>query len=528
MVNFNFSYAPGISLQQMVGFETAGRVWSAYLTDSVTVNLHVGVSSSLPANVIGGALPGITSQTFVDLKAQMAADVTSIDDWFAIDGISARANKQDFKARFDLFDSKGKNNGTNATTRSLNLTRANAKSLGVALADGSTALDGVVVFGTLEGSAYTWSYDYTRTNPAPANSLDFLSTAIHEIGHVLGVVSGVDKPGWLDSSFNKDKKVQEAYKDFVSNSTTYTTPLDLFRYSANTLGTDLNDLSYGSRGGDKYFSIDGNTVIAQFSTGKDTSLGGSGEQASHWKQGTMGIMDPTLAPRARESITTIDLLALDVIGWNLAPNASNLSLNLSALLEQSQQGLAQRLGQTVTWLNANASTAAQNLARDRSQDIATMVKNSEVYDWGRPGNGNGSGNGSGSGGFGQIIDLLQNQAVYTSFEMLDDSALSATTSSSALSQAAKVKLAVASVQQLAARLEASGAKLPNLQFSSELSLGGVQAIAPGRTAPSPQRNPGRLKSLGAERTSSANPSRSQSAGHQPSPVWELSGAELGV
>lgn len=37
-LNFNFSYAPGTTEEQMIGFEMAGNYWSNYLKDDVTVN----------------------------------------------------------------------------------------------------------------------------------------------------------------------------------------------------------------------------------------------------------------------------------------------------------------------------------------------------------------------------------------------------------------------------------------------------------------------------------------------------------
>lgn len=423
MVNFNFSFNPGTSLQQMIGFEIAGRIWSSYLTDNTTINLQVGVSNQLAGNVIGGALPGISSSSFLDLKTQMQADATSTDDQTAISNLAGRAGKQeDFKASFDLFDSSGKNGGTSTITRTFNLTRANAKSLGTTFTDGNTDLDGVIIFGSLAGSAYSWNYDYTRSSLAPTNTLDFLSTAIHEIGHILGMVSGVDKPGWLNSSTGGDKEAQKAYKDFVASSANHTTPLDLFRYSARTLGTDFNDLSYGSKGGTKYFSIDGKTIVAQFSTGKDTSLGGDGAQASHWQEASVGIMDPTLAPGVQESIAALDLRAMDIIGWNLASNAVNLNLDLSALLQQSKQGLAGQLGQTVDWLDANSTIAANSLGQNRDQDIYTMLVDSKIYDLSRitpPSSG---------GGFGlTLAQVFEERGL---FETLDELQVAANNSQS--------------------------------------------------------------------------------------------------
>ena len=521
MVNFNFSYAPGTSLQQMVGFETAGRVWSSLLSDNVTVNVYAGISNGLSSNVIGGALPGIrASQSYESIRNQLEADATSDDDQTATKNLQAG---KEYKAKFDLF-SKGKRGDDEAKSDTLNLTRADAKAMGFVLADGNTALDGVVVFGSLVGSSYSWNYDYARSSSAPANSLDFLSTVIHEIGHILGFVSGVDKPGWLNSSVETDAE-KKAYQLLLDERITYTTALDLFRYSNATLGKDRNDLSYGSKGGAKYFSIDGNSAIAQFSTGKNTSLGGSGEQASHWKQGTTSIMDPTLAPGARESITSIDLRALDVIGWNLAPTAANPNLNLSALVGQSQQGLAQRLGQTVTWLNANASTAAQSLSRDRSQDIATMIQNSQVYDWGtRP-----------PGfppppptGLSQVIDLLQAETVFTSFDTLDPdpeftvASTGKVISSTSLSNAAKVKAAGSASEQFA-YLPVQSSTLPAKLSSVEMGQV-IQSMKSSIYAEQPQgRISGRLKSITTGRMDSAGDSfSSKSTSRKLSPVRDLS------
>ncbi len=59
---FEFSYAPGTTQEQILGFEMAGQIWSSYLTDNVTVNIHVEISNQLPTNVLGGALPGIQAK----------------------------------------------------------------------------------------------------------------------------------------------------------------------------------------------------------------------------------------------------------------------------------------------------------------------------------------------------------------------------------------------------------------------------------------------------------------------------------
>ncbi|GAP94725.1 hypothetical protein [Leptolyngbya sp. NIES-2104] len=102
MATFNFTYAPGTTLQQMIGFEMAGRIWDAYLTDPITVNIYVGVSSSLPGNAIGGALPGIrAAQQYLSVVNALTNDVVSNDDRIATSTLQMGAV---YHAWFDAFD----------------------------------------------------------------------------------------------------------------------------------------------------------------------------------------------------------------------------------------------------------------------------------------------------------------------------------------------------------------------------------------------------------------------------------------
>jgi hypothetical protein len=127
----------------------------------------------------------------------------------------------------------------------------------------------------------------------------------------------------------------------------------------------MADLSIN--GDNKFFSIDGGkTALANFATGKATSLGADGDQASHWKHqiNPVGIMDPFLAPSQRRQIAALDRRAMDVIGWDV----SNLSqLNWQAMYNQ-------------------ALTKAQTArVANRDQDVQTMVEQSQVYEWGTSG-----------------------------------------------------------------------------------------------------------------------------------------------
>jgi hypothetical protein len=102
------------------------------------------------------------------------------------------------------------------------------------------------------------------------------------------------------------------------NLLTYVTPLDLFRFSTRSIGTGgglgVNDWTADNTA--KYFSVDGGaTSVAAFSTG--SSFGDTFE-AHHWKNNVgLGLMDPTIASAELVSISSIDLHAFDVIGYNL-------------------------------------------------------------------------------------------------------------------------------------------------------------------------------------------------------------------
>lgn len=117
---FNFSYAPGTSLEQMLCFEIAGGVWSNYLADNVTINIHVEMTDQLPVGVIGGALPGIRAdQPYETWRNQLASDRTSADDHFVFN------NQQDDTDKFTaLIDGYKVDNNYK-----LKITRANAKAL---------------------------------------------------------------------------------------------------------------------------------------------------------------------------------------------------------------------------------------------------------------------------------------------------------------------------------------------------------------------------------------------------------------
>lgn len=349
---FDFTYAPGISSEQIIGFEMAGAIWSSYLQDDVTARIYVESTDQLPEDVVGAALAGKKKKVDYDkLWKEMSDDLTSSDDLLAFDNLPS-TNKE-----FSVMV-----NGVELDkTKEFKLTNANAKALDL-LDDDSKKLDGYIVVNDLTGgSAAGWDYDALRNDNISNNNFDFLSVAMHEIGHILGFVSGVDDDEWLKvltESEEKDKEIKG--KDFK-----FASALDLYRYSEASAAEGKLDMSIG---GNPFFSIDGgNTKLGEFANGDYTDFGGDGYQASHWQQNSsQGIMDPVLAVGERKDISTLDLIAMDVIGWDL---------------NTSETPSWQEIYDTAL---TNSETA---IVADRTKDVEKMIKDSQYNGRYSPGGG---------------------------------------------------------------------------------------------------------------------------------------------
>lgn len=326
------------------GFEIAARYWESVLTDNITVNLAVGFSK-LDEGVIAqagstGSVQSLFSTTVGLINDQSSAldtqAVTSLTNQLffgpGVAGAVARVN--DFK---DPSQQAGYQAGTtrldddfSANNLFLDVNTSTAKALGFTTDlfgnDITNVIDAEITFNS------DFAYDFNPTNGISGFAFDFIGVAIHEMGHSLGFVSGVDiydlvsydNGPLAEAVFDGSLLGVRNIEDFAVMST-----LDLFRYGAE------GELNWATGAeGSAYFSIDnGATQLfgnSLFSTG---AFNGNENQASHWvdndyapRMGApcskvltdpIGIMNPTSGFCEAGSVTALDLAAFDAMGWDL-------------------------------------------------------------------------------------------------------------------------------------------------------------------------------------------------------------------
>jgi hypothetical protein len=225
--------------------------------DNVTLNLNVGFGevggSVLPSGALGASSTYLASTSYKTLVNALKIDATSSADLSAVGSLPARDPAGGFYW----------------------VSTAEGKALGIY---SGTGADGSIGFSS------TAAFDYNAADGVTSGAYDFAGVVAHEFSEVMGRMT---LDGGRISIFS------HSYA-----------PLDLFHFSA----PHVRDFSGGKAG---YFSIDkGVTNLENFNT---NATGDYGDWSS-----AKGVdaFNAFASPGVALPISSADLTALDVIGWN--------------------------------------------------------------------------------------------------------------------------------------------------------------------------------------------------------------------
>ncbi|TVQ31118.1 MAG: hypothetical protein EA376_11080 [Phycisphaeraceae bacterium] len=298
----------------VAALEVAAQIWESIIEDPITIQVFVNFDQS-GGNFVAAASTLTNGFEYEDVRQALVAKAGMMEqdviDNLPMDSISFITTGT--MPAMDPDDPPVPLVLTSDDFGGISITRPLARTLGFPVDDG---IDSVIVFNP------NIEFDTNPDSGITPGTIDLVYVMVHELGHMLGFVSNVDR----SQSASPNEPPPTMFPPTV---------LDLFRFGIG--GAENNPASPAEfmmlprefRPGveaalDTVDLIPGIDETFRFSTG---NFNGDGRQSSHWKDDVLlnlfeviGVMDPTVGPPSSYSEgypKTSDMLAMGLIGWDI-------------------------------------------------------------------------------------------------------------------------------------------------------------------------------------------------------------------